>query len=94
MGDILCFGMLDFVEVFVHDILVYMVQKYLVGKMDNFHSDLMRDVDSHENLLNLLMYLENFIFVKINDFAYLFGEDELFVMDLHNYNCVLQNYFL
>ena len=72
--------MLDFVEVFVHCILGYMVQKYLVGsnrhllminnlmynmvfvvyfyfagKMGNFHSDLVRDVDNHEILLNLLI---------------------------------------
>ena len=64
----------------MHDILVYMVQIYLVGnnrhhlminnliykmvfvvyfyfvgKMGNFHSDLVRDVDSLENLLSLLM---------------------------------------
>ena len=80
MGNILCFGMPDFVEVFVHNILVCMVQKHLVGnnrhhlminnlmynmvfvvysyfigKMGNFHSDPVRDVNSHGNLLNLLM---------------------------------------
>ena len=41
--------------------------------MDNFHSDHVRDVDSHGNLVSLLMYLENLIFLKINDFACLFG---------------------
>ena len=61
--------------------------------MGNFHSDLVRDVDSHGNLLNLLMSLEKSIFVKVNDFAYVFGEDELFLMGLLNYNCVLRNYF-
>ena len=101
--------MLDFVELFVHDILVCMVQKYLVGnnrhhlminnlmfnmvfvvyfyfvrKMGNFHCDLVRDVVSHGNLLKLMMYLENLIFMRINDFAYLFGEDELFLMVLNN----------
>ena len=116
MGDILNFEKLDFVEVFVYDILLCMVQKYLVdnnrhhlminslmfdmvfvvysyfvGKMDNFHCDIERDVDSHESLLILLMSLENSTFVKINDFAFVYGEDELFSMDLHNYNCVLRN---
>ena len=81
--------MLDFDEVFVHYILVYKVQKYLVGnnrhylminnliyhwvfviyfyfvdKLDNFHFDYVRDVDSYGSLLSLLMYLENSIFVK------------------------------
>ena len=80
MVEIFFFGMLDFVELFVHDILVCMVQKYLVGnnrhhrminnlmynmvfvvcfffvgKRGNFHFDLVRDVDSHRNLLKLLM---------------------------------------
>ena len=119
MGDILYFEILDFVEVFVYDILLCMVQKYLVGnnrhhlminslmcymvfvvysyfvgKMENFHCDLEKDVDSHEILLNLLMSLEKSTFVKINDFVFVYGEDELFSMDLHNYNCVLRNYFL
>ena len=38
MGKFSCFEMLDVVEVFVHDILVYMVQKYLV---DNIRHHLM-----------------------------------------------------
>ena len=74
--------------------MVFLVYFYFVGKMGEFHSDLVRDVDSHQNLLNFLMSLGNLSFVKVNDFTYLFGEDELFVMDLHFYNCVLQNYFL
>ena len=35
--------------------MVFVVYFYFVGKMGNFHSDLVRDVDSHESLLNLLM---------------------------------------
>ena len=82
---------------FVHDILVYMVQKYLVnnichhlminslykrvfivcfyfvGKMGKFQSDPVKDVGSHGNLLNLMMYLGNLISVRKDDFAYLFG---------------------
>ena len=38
MGKFSCFEMLDVVEVFVHDILVYMVRKYLV---DNIRHHLM-----------------------------------------------------
>ena len=44
---------------------------YSVGKMDNFHFGLVKFVDGHENLLKLLMIVENFVFVKINDFVYL-----------------------
>ena len=61
--------------------------------MDNFHCDLERDVDSHENLLNLWMSWEKSTFVKIEDFAFVYGEDELVSMNVHNYNCVLRNYF-
>ena len=39
------------------------------------------------------MYLVDSFFVKIYDFDYLSEEFELFLLDLHNYNCVLQNYF-
>ena len=98
--------MLAFLEVFVHDTLMYMAQKYLVDsnrhhlminswmynrvfvvyfyfvrKMGNFFSDPVRDVYSHGSLLSLMMYFESFIFVKINDFVYFFGGNELFVMD-------------
>ena len=117
MGDVLFFEILDFVEVFVYDVLLCMVQKYLVDnnrhrlminslmcvmvfvvnsyfveKMDIFHWDLEMDMDSHENLLNLLMSWENSTSVKIDNFAFVYGEDELFSMDVHNYNCVLRNY--
>ena len=49
--------------------------------MGNFFSDPVRDVYSHGSLLSLMMNFENFIFVKINDFEYFFGGNELFVMD-------------
>ena len=116
MGDILYFEILDFVEVFVYDILLCMVKKYLaddirhhlminnlmcdmvfvvfsyfVGKMGNSHYNLERAVDNHGNLLNLLMTLKNSTFAKIKDVAYVYGEDELFSMGLHNYNCALRN---
>ena len=103
MNKNLFFGLLDLVEVVLHGILVYMVQKYLVdnnhhhlmtddyvynkvycvylgfvhhfysvGKMNNFHFGLVNCVGSHENLLKLLLLVvENFVFVKINDFEYL-----------------------
>ena len=35
--------------------MVFFVYFYFVGKMGNFHSDPVRDVDSYGNLLNLLM---------------------------------------
>ena len=44
---------------------------YSVEKLDNFHFGLVKFVDTHENLLNLLLVVENFVFVKINDFEYL-----------------------
>ena len=59
---------------------VSVVYFYFVEKMGNFHSEPVRDVDSHGNLLSLMMYLENLIFVKMNDFEYLFGGYDLFVM--------------
>ena len=58
---------------------VFVVYFYFVGKMGSFYSDPVRDVDIRGNLLSLLMLLENSVFVKINDFAYSFGEYELFV---------------
>ena len=39
--------------------------------MDNSHFGLVKFVDSHENLLKLLLVVENFVFVKINNFVYL-----------------------
>ena len=73
--------------------MVFVVYSYYVGKIDNFHYDLERTVDSHGNLLNLLISMENSTFLKINDFAYVYGEDGLFSMDLHSYNSVLRKYF-
>ena len=84
------FEMLCLVEVVVHGIPVYMVQKnrvdkshdrlmiiitvvynklfvvsfYFVENMGKFHSDLVNFVGSHETLLNLMMVLENLIFLK------------------------------
>ena len=37
---------------------------FSVEKMDNFHFGLVKFVDSHENLLKLLLVKENFVFVK------------------------------
>ena len=34
---------------------VFVIYFYFVGKMGNYHSDLVRDVDSHGCLLTLLM---------------------------------------
>ena len=39
--------------------MVFVVYSYFVEKMDNFHCDLEMDVDSHENLLKLLMSWES-----------------------------------
>ena len=39
--------------------------------MDNFQFGLVKFVDSNESLLKLLLVVENFVFVKINDFEYL-----------------------
>ena len=48
--------------------------------MGNFHSDPVKDMGSHENLLNLMMCFKNSTFVKIKDFVYLCWGEELFVM--------------
>ena len=48
--------------------------------MGNFHSYLVKFVESHGNLQKLLMVVENLIVVKTNDFAYLYGKIELFVV--------------
>ena len=61
--------------------------------MDNFHFGLVNVVGNHESLLKLLLVVENFVFVKINDFEYLSEKIYKFVVCLHNYNCVLQSYF-
>ena len=60
---------------------VFLVYFCFVGKMGNFHSYLVKYVGSQENFLNLMMFVGNSIFVKIIDFACLFGGDELFVVD-------------
>ena len=40
----------------------------------------MKFVDSHRNLLNSMMVVENLIFVKINGITCLYGKVELFVV--------------
>ena len=60
--------------------------------MDNFLFGIVKFVNSHENLLKLLLDVENFVFVKINDFEYLDEKVFMFVVVyLHSYNCVLQS---
>ena len=65
----------------------------LLKKKDNFHFGFVKFVDSHENLLKLFLDFENFFFVKINDFGYLDEKVNLFVVNLHSCNCVLQKCF-
>ena len=61
--------------------------------MDNFHLGLEKFVGSPENLLNLMMFFENIVFVRISGFAYLYERIELSAVYSHSYNYVLQNYF-
>ena len=61
--------------------------------MVKFHFGLVKFVDSHENLLKFLLVVENFVFVKINDFGYLGKKIKMFLINLHSVNCVLQSYF-
>ena len=61
--------------------------------MENYHFGLVKFVGNHQNLLNLLLDVGNFVFRKINDFVYLYEEVQMFVVYLHSYNCVLQNCF-
>ena len=109
--------MVEIVVVIVCDILVYMVQKYLVdnnhhhlmknnscnkvivvysyfvGKMGNFNCDLVEGLNYFENLQNWLMYLGDSNIENIRG-CYFFVEDDLFLMNVHNYSYVLQNCFL
>ena len=93
------FGMVEIVAVFVCDILVYMVQKCLVD--DNHHHQRI------SNLCNKVFNVYSYFVEKMGNFhynpenirglgfAYFFGEAvDLFLTDLHNYSCVLQNCFL
>ena len=61
--------------------------------MDNFDFCFKKFVGSHENLLYLRMVVENFVCVKIIDFACLLGRVGLFAIYLHSYSYVLRNYF-
>ena len=60
---------------------VFVVYFYFVGKMGNFHYDLVGDMGDLGSLLGFVMCLEDSIFVKINDFVYFCGGVGLFVMD-------------
>ena len=52
-------------------------------------------MNSLGSLLSLLMYFGDSIFEKTYDFfKFFFDGVELFLLDLCNYNCVRQNYFL
>ena len=75
---------------------VIVVYSCFVEKMGNFHHDPVEGVDYLENLLNLLMYLEDSNNENIRGlgFAYFFGGFDLFLIDVHNYSCVLQKCFL
>ena len=64
-----------------------------VEKMDNFHFDIVKGVDSHEKLQSLSLVVENFVSVKINDFGYLGEKISMLVVYVDSYNCVLQSYF-
>ena len=44
--------------------MVFVVYFYFVGKMGKFHYDLVRDVDSHGNLLNLFDVIGKFDFCE------------------------------
>ena len=48
---------------------VFVVDFCFVEKMGNFNSYLVRYKGSHENVLNLMIFVGNSIFVKINGFA-------------------------
>ena len=72
---------------------VFVVYFYFVEKMGNLRYDPVKDVDNLGNLLSWLMDLEDFNIENIHDSACLFEEVDLFLMDLRNYNCVLQNSF-
>ena len=49
--------------------------------MGNFHYDLVGDMGDLGSLMGFVMCLEDFSFVKINDFEYFCGGVGLFVMD-------------
>ena len=49
---------------------VFVVYFYFVGKMGSFHYDLVGDMGDLGSLLGFVTYLEDSIFVKINDFVY------------------------
>ena len=72
---------------------VFVVYSYFVGKMGNFHCDLVEGVNYFEILLNWLMYLGDSNSENIRG-CYFFVEGDLFLMNVFNYSYVLQNCFL
>ena len=64
--------------------------------MGNFHYYPVERVGYLKNLLNWSMYLEDSNSGNIRGlgFVYFFGGFDLFLTDLNNYICVLQNCFL
>ena len=75
---------------------MFAVYSYFVEKMGKFHFNPVEGVDYLGNLLNWSINLEysNNENIRGLDFAYCFGGVDLFLTDLHNYSCVLQNCFL
>ena len=43
---------------------------YFNGNLDSFHFGVVKLVGNHQKLLNLLLGVEKFVFVRINDFEY------------------------
>ena len=75
---------------------VFVVYSYFVEKMDNFHYIPVEGVDYLGNLLNWSMSLEDSNNENIRglSFVYFFGGVDLFLIDVHNYSCVLKRCFL
>ena len=77
--------------------MVYVVDFYSVEKTGNFHYNPVEGVDYLESLLNWSMYLgdsNNGNIRDLNFVCFFEGGDDLFLVGVHNYNCVLQKYFL
>ena len=76
--------------------MVYVVYIYFVEKMGNFHYNPVEGVDYLENLLNWSMSLGDSNNGNLRGliFVYFIGRVDLFLIGVHNYNCVLQKCFL
>ena len=77
--------------------MVYVVYFYFVEKMGNFHYNPVEGVDYLENLLNWSIYLGDSNNENIRDLNFVYfsgGGVDLVLIDVHNYNCVLQKCFL